>query len=561
MKDYSDQEIRQKELRSMIVGLGKGSLRKSYFPQLQEQIKALRLAKEKAEENEKKFSLIFDSTSDGILLVSPDNGAVYLCNRTACHMFAYSSEEMTSCMIADLFTESENENDNLLEKLISNSESYRSALRHIPMKTSKGSIIYCDINTSFVEIDANRYLLILFRDVTELARIEKENKEVQARLFQAQKMEAIGTLAGGIAHDFNNILSGIFGYSRLTENCIKENNHKKSLYYVEQIQKSAQKATDLIYQILTFTRMSNPEKHPLKLSLAVKETLKLLRPIIPATIEIKSKIESSARIMADPTKIHQLLMNFCTNAYHAMQEKGGILYVTLKEIDCTFENCIKDLDIKPGKYLELKVQDTGKGMDKSIVEKIFDPYFTTKEEGEGTGLGLAIALVVIEEHNGFIKVDSEPGKGSCFQVYFPVLDKKSPSVVINRKETLQECGTETIMLVDDEETILDVTGRILKKYGYTVVSFIDSSDALDAFKSDPDKFDLVITDMTMPGMEGNKLAAAILKIRPEMPIIICTGYSDRISEEAALSMGIRKYVEKPVITNNLALLIREVLKK
>ncbi len=558
MVKYSDQDDLQSDLRSKIVGLGTGSLRKSYFPQLQEQIRALRIEKERAEENEKKFSMIFNSTSDAIILVSIGTGSFYLFNRTACRMFCYTPKRMERLTILDLFAE--NEKKQILEKLLSSSIDNGARLRHIEMVTSIGDSIYCDIRASVLEIDGNTYTIITFRDVTELAKAEQEREDVKLRLIQAQKMEAIGTLAGGIAHDFNNILSGIFGYSKLAGTYIKENNPEKALSYIDNILQSGQKAADLIRQILAFSRRSTPEQHPLTLSISVKETMKLLRSIIPTTIDIRLDIQSSAKIMADPSKIHQLLMNLCTNGYHAMRETGGVLSVTLRDSDSKQYERIPELKMENGKYILLEVRDTGTGIAKEIQEKIFNPYFTTKKEGQGTGLGLAIVLVVVQEHNGYIKLESEPGKGSIFRIYFPVVEKKhgNKSARDNIANPAKS-GTETIMIVDDEQMILDVTKEIIENMGYKVFSFISSEVALQAFEKEPYKFNLIITDMTMPQMEGDKLAVAALKIRTDIPIILCTGYSHKISEEKALKIGIRRYVEKPLITKELGMLIREVL--
>lgn len=555
--DSSNISDQQNDLRSKIVGLGKGSLRKSYFPQLQEQIKELRIAKERAEENEKKFSLIFNSTSDALILVNLDDGSFYLFNQTACRMFHYTYDEMESLKVWVLFADKNKAL--ILKNLVSSSVSYKSTLSHVEMKTSDNQSIYCDITTSFVEINGQSYLLGAFRDITELAKSAKENEEVKARLIQAQKMEAIGTLAGGIAHDFNNILSGIFGYSKLAETSIREQNSEKSLSYIKSILQSGQKARDLINQILTFSRDSSPEKHLMTLSIDVKESLKLLRSIIPTTIDIKAAIKSNAKILGNPIKIHQLLMNLCTNAYHAMRDSGGTLSVTLQEIDFTTKKSALGFNIQSGKYLELEVKDTGTGIDGKIIDKIFDPYFTTKKEGQGTGLGLSIVHAVVQEHNGYINVESQPEKGSTFKVYFPVAEKKSGLISSESDQSLPKCGTETIILVDDEQMILDVTKEILESRGYRVITFISPITALEAFKQNPDKVDLIITDMTMPVMEGDHFTIEALKIRPNIPIILCTGYNDKISNEKALEIGVKKYVEKPLITKNLDTLIREVL--
>ncbi|MCP4118430.1 MAG: transporter substrate-binding domain-containing protein [Desulfobacteraceae bacterium] len=407
-------------------------------------------------------------------------------------------------------------------------------------------------STPILHADDSVSMLNVLRDTTEM-------KKIEVQLQQAQKMEAIGVLAGGIAHDFNNILSGIFGYSKLAEIHMDEN-PAKAKGHIEQILKGARRATGLVQQILTFSRQTEDEKCLLNISIVVKEALKLLRSSIPATIEIREKVFSKALVMADPTRIHQVVLNLCTNAYHAMRAGGGTLTVELKEIEIHDQDSPPDLNIPAGKYLELKVSDTGKGMDEETLEKAFDPYFTTKEVGEGTGLGLALVYGIVEEHGGHVKVESVVGKGSVFYVYFPVNDEKAPPV--DQENDAVETftgGTERIMVVDDEESILTSTREFLKDYGYKVSAFSKSREAFDAFKEDPSRFDLLITDMTMPQMTGFELSSGILKINRDFPIILCTGYSENFDEQTALENGIRMYIQKPVDIQGLLLVIRKML--
>jgi len=406
-----------------------------------------------------------------------------------------------------------------------------------PIVDSKGHI------SSFVSIR---------RDITAQEKMERQ-------LEQSRKMEAIGTLAGGIAHDFNNILSGIFGYAQLAH--MNLDNPQKVEKSVSQITKGAKRAAELVQQILTFSRQTDHKKNPLRLYLIVKEAIKFLRSTLPATIEIKEDISSRAMVNADPTKIHQIIINLCTNAYHSMRTTGGIITIVLEEIDLFDEKCAPALDNLSGRYLKLEVSDTGIGMDYELQSKIFDPYFTTKKVNQGTGLGLSVVLGIIKEYNGCIKVSSEPGRGSTFQVYFPILKQRiNTPPKKNGTESLKG-GTERIMVIDDEESILLSTKGLLEDYGYKVTGFSTGASALEAFKKDPSQFDLIVTDMTMPKMTGDEFSYQALKIKSNIPIILCTGYSENISEIKALKIGIKKYLLKPIEKQTLLVSIRERLEK
>lgn len=386
---------------------------------------------------------------------------------------------------------------------------------------------------------------------------EKEKKKIHNQLLQSQKLESIGTLAGGIAHDFNNILTGIFGFSLMAKNHINE--PEKAKNDIDRTIECAQKATDLVQQILMFSRKTDQKMHPIKLSIVVKEAIKLLRSSIPATIEIQEKITSRSRILADPTQMHQVIMNLCTNAYHAMQKTGGILTICLEETQFESPDSSRELDILPGTYLKLEVIDTGIGMDSQTLDKIFEPYFTTKAPGEGTGLGLAVVHGIVKEHKGYIKITSQPGQGSAIQVFFPVTREETVTLNTETLDLHPIQGTEGILLVDDEDNILTLTQAFLEHQGYRVTCFSNGKTAFEAFEKNPHEFDLVITDMTMPGMTGDKLAVDILKIRPDLPIVLCTGYSENISHDQAMLLGIRKYIEKPTRLKELAIIIRGIL--
>ncbi|MCK4838777.1 MAG: response regulator, partial [Desulfobulbaceae bacterium] len=363
----------------------------------------------------------------------------------------------------------------------------------------------------------------------------------------------IGTLAGGIAHDFNNILAAIVGYNELAQEAAKD--EPELLEYLQEVHCAALRARNLVRQILTFSRKSNKDNEPLQMSLLVQESLKMLRSTIPASIEIKQNISTKAKVFADPTQIHQVIMNLCTNAYQAMRETGGVLGVSLREVVLPNESFV--LEAKPGKYLLLEVSDTGAGIDKERMDKIFEPYFTTKDKGQGTGLGLAVVYGIVQSLDGHLTLDSEPGKGSTFQIYLPVhagevrLPEANPEPV--------DRGSERIMLIDDEELIVKMTASNLSASGYQVSTFTDGEEALKRFLDNPDGYDLVITDMTMPKMSGAELAQNILERHPDVPIILCTGYNETINRSKALALGIKGYLEKPILRNDLLRAVREAL--
>jgi PAS domain S-box-containing protein len=383
-----------------------------------------------------------------------------------------------------------------------------------------------------------------------------EQKQLQAQLQQAQKMESIGTLAGGIAHDFNNILYSIIGY---TELAIDDTETGSQLHEnLQELLTAAHRAGNLVNQILTFSRQTDQELKPLKVQQVVKEVLKLIRSSLPATIEIRQNIsEACGLVMADATQIHQVAMNLLTNAYHALEDKGGKMDITLKEVELDV-NDLEDPAMIPGKYVCLTVADTGSGIDMSILDRIFEPYYSTKEKGKGTGLGLAMVHGIVKSYGGIIKVYSEPGKGTTFHVYVPVIQGPSETVE-TRVASPVKMGKERILIVDDEEQIVQMTKQSLERLGYHVTAQTHSIKTLETFRAAPDKFDLVITDMTMPNMTGVQLTQKLIEIRPDIPVIICTGFSEKISEQKAKAMGIRGYIMKPVVRSELAEKIREVL--
>jgi PAS domain S-box-containing protein len=390
-------------------------------------------------------------------------------------------------------------------------------------------------------------------DVTENIRLENQ-------LRQAQKMESLGTLAGGIAHDFNNILTIIMGYADMA--LASQEVGSTAWDDLQEVIKASNRAKELVKQILTFSRYSEQQRGPLQIKVLVKEAVKLLRATIPTSIKFNVDIDPGCGlVLADPNQIQQVIMNLCSNAYHAMRHSGGELTVTLSEIRMDDGGYIGDVAVPAGAYVRLDVRDTGTGIDKNLLDRIFEPYFTTKQKGEGTGLGLAVVHGIVKGHQGYITVDSEPGKGSVFSVFLPRIEDGDVIIEDADNTAAQHIphGTGKILLVDDEVSVVEVERRMLVKLGYQVTALESSQEALDMFAADPDQFDLVITDMSMPEMTGAELSARMLAIRPDLPVFLCTGFSEEIDEQKAFELGIRKYFLKPPKHDDLARAIRDVL--
>ena len=392
-------------------------------------------------------------------------------------------------------------------------------------------------------------------DLTERIEAEEEKKTLGRQLRQAQKMEAVGTLAGGIAHDFNNILSAVIGFTEMAMEDAPPNSFLS--HNMEQVLHAGLRAKHLVQQILAFSRQSEHEMRPVQLDRIIKEACDLLRASLPTTIEIHTEIQSDAFILGDPTQMHQVLMNLCTNAGHAMRDRGGRLTITLREAE---DDELREKRL-PGMtaeaYLQLTVDDTGHGIPPGIIDRIFDPFFTTKEHTEGTGMGLSVAHGIIKSHGGSIDVESRPGQGTTFRIYLPKVPRHTPDD--QRHAPPLPPGTERVLFVDDETMLVDMSRQILQRLGYQVTACTSSTEALQHFQADPAAFDLVITDMTMPHMTGKELALELLKINPSLPIILCTGFSETITEEAAKRIGIQAFILKPIVMSDLAETMRKVL--
>ena len=491
-------------------------------------------------------------SANSIILRINKDGKITFFNKYAQEFFGYSEKEIIGRnAIGTIIPERDSSGRNLKEmfyeitinpeKYVQNeNENIKANGEHVWVSWTNKAIN--DSSGDLMEI------LSIGNDITEKLKIENQ-------LRQAQKMESVGVLAGGIAHDFNNILSSVIGF---TELCLDEAQPGTTLEdNLQEVYAAGSRAKDLVWQILAFARQSEEKNKPIRVDYIVKEVLKLIRSTIPTTIEIKQEIKSDSLIMGNPTLIHQIVMNLCTNAAHAMEDSGGILQVTVKDvaIDRTSEKRKKGL--RQGEYIKVKVSDTGTGIHEKIIRSIFDPFFTTKAPGEGTGMGLSVVQGIVDKSGGKVTVDSQVGKGTTFSVYLPIT-KKRRTPLMHETEELQQ-GTERILLIDDEEPIAKMGSRVLESLGYRATMRTSSVEALELFRTKPYDFDLIITDMTMPNMTGDILAVELMKIRADLPVILCTGYSNKISEENASEIGIKAFIYKPIIKRDLAKTVRKVL--
>jgi PAS domain S-box-containing protein len=419
-----------------------------------------------------------------------------------------------------------------------------------------GTKILLEIEESPI-IDENGETILIAgaaRDITAKRQAEEEKEKLEAQLRQSQKMEAIGTMAGGIAHDFNNILSIILGNAELAIRDVPEwHPVKESL---DEVRQACLRAKDVIRQLLSFSRQSEMRLRPLDISVILRESLKLIRSTLPSNIEIRQDYdEDIGTILGDPTQLNQILINLSNNAADAIGSQDGILSVSLENVEIARQD--PELNLEPGCYVKISIRDTGVGIAAEVMERIFDPYFSTKEVGRGTGMGLTVVHGIVETHNGHMNVRSIPGKGTAFEIFFRSIDE-APVDELPANNTLLH-GSETILFVDDEKAIVKLNKARLVRLGYQVVGTADPHEAIEMFRYKSNQFDLVITDMTMPNMMGDELAAEMMKIRPDIPIILCTGFSGRISEEQAFEKGIRAFVMKPLEIDELAETVRAVL--
>lgn len=382
-------------------------------------------------------------------------------------------------------------------------------------------------------------------------------KSLEEQLRQAKKMEAMGALAGGIAHDFNNILAAIIGYTELVTDDMPR--HSPSRQYLQEVLLASNRAKELVQQILMFSRQHEIEKQPVRVAMLVRETLQLIRASLPSTIEIHANVpEESGTVLADVTQLHQVLMNLCTNAEHAMRATGGVLQIRVNTVDIDEGFAAQHTALHAGPHVRFLVQDTGHGIPPDVLKRIFDPFFTTKDVGEGTGMGLAMVHGIITNHGGAITVESALGQGTTVTIYLPRLEDNTTALTNPGEEPIPH-GSGRILFVDDEETLTLLGQATLEWLGYEVVTSLNSIEALHAFRSNPHQYDLVITDQTMPRMTGEQLTQELRRIRPDIPIVLCTGYSHVMDADRAQALGINAFCMKPLTARDLAVTVQQVL--
>ncbi len=503
-------------------------------------------AEEALRQSEEKYRSMMEAFTDPLYICSPDfiveymNPAMILrTGRDAtgekCYSALHGLDARCDWCVSDKIANGERVEANIKSPL--DERTYR--ITQMPIENQDGTISK----------------MTTLRDITDYLQVVSEKEKAQAQLAQAQKMESIGNLAGGIAHDFNNILSSIIGFTELALDEVQAGTTIEDS--LQEVYSAGKRAKDLVKQILAFARQSDEKTNPIQPGLIVKEVLKFIRSTIPTTIEIRQEIASDAVIMANATQIHQVLMNICTNAAHAMEESGGVLGARVKDVVINEKDPLYKIGMKRRDYVQIKVSDTGIGIAPEIIGSIFDPYFTTKGPGEGSGLGLAMAHGIVEGYGGKISVDSQPGAGTTFTIYLPVTRNREHLRPYTTKQL--PTGSERILFVDDDAYIAKMGKQLIERLGYSVTTRTSSIEALELFRTKPHDFDLVITDMTMPNLTGDNLAVELMKIRRDIPIILCTGFSKKISDDAAAEIGIKAFAYKPMVRADLAKKIRKVL--
>jgi PAS domain S-box-containing protein len=514
---------------------------------------------QRIQESEKKYRELVEN-ANSIIMRMDTQGKIIFFNEFAQRFFGYKEEDIVGQNMLGTIVlptvAARLELESLVASVVGDPKEPAVRETENVLRTGDRAWIAWTYKPIFGENGKFTEILCIGNDITGLKQAGEEKRALEEQLQHAQRMEAIGTLAGGIAHDFNNILGAIIGYTEMAIYDAEEASQDPS--NMEEVLKAGHRAKDLVQQILAFSRQTAHERKPILIQPIVKEALKLLRASVPSTIEIRQNIEAeTGSVLADPTQIHQILMNLCTNASQAMLGKGGIMDVAVEKVEVDEDEGAVDPDLPPGFYIRVTVSDTGHGMDRETMERIFEPYFTTKEKGLGTGLGLAVVHGIVKGYGGATKVQSKVGKGTTFQVYFPRIEREVEQATI--RSDLPPKGNERILFVDDEEPLVYLGKQMLERLGYQVEGKSNSLDALEAFQSNPDDFDLVITDMTMPNMTGEVLAKEIVKIRPDMPIILSTGFTEQVTEEKVKAWGVGAFAVKPLELKYLARTIRGLL--
>ncbi len=489
-----------------------------------------------------------DHASIACFWITRDGRLAYV-NEQACASLGYTREEILKKPLTEIDTDFHPQTwDHFWNALVEAGVlSYESFHRH-----KEGIDFPVEVTANHVEFEDAHYCCAFVTDVSERRHAEKERLRLESQLRQAQKMEAIGSLAGGIAHDFNNILFPIMSFTEMVMRKLPTGSKEKE--NLEHVLSATLRAKDLVRQILAFSRQASGETRPVFVGNEVAEVIKLIRSSLPSTIDIATSLPKGAgQILADPTQIHQITMNLVTNAYHAMEQTGGTLTVSVREVTVAEGDTI-ELNLTEGRYACMLVADTGIGMNKDIRERIFDPYFTTKNKEEGTGLGLSVVHGIVKTLDGEIAVKSAPGQGTEFQVYLPLTVSQVESAFPENVDDLT--GNEHILIVDDEVEIVSALNQALGDLGYQVTGRSDSLTAFETFKEDPERFDLLISDMMMPRLTGDHLAVLVRKIRPDLPVILLTGFKNKLVLERASAVGVDRVLTKPLRREDLAKAVR-----
>ncbi len=514
--------------------------------ELNKEIAERKRTEEALRKSERRYRNIFENIQD-VYYETTMEGTILEMSPSIENVSKYKRSELIGKSVYDLYTNPEEREEVLKAVLASGKlDNYE-----IHLTDKDGSQHSVELNSTLHRDQKGNPIKIIgsMRDISERKRLE-------SRLRQSQKMETMGALAGGIAHEFNNILGVIIGNTQLAIGDVPEGNPARDCLKV--IQTSSLRAKDIVRQIMGFAGKSVFQLMPIQISPIIRDALILIRASIPATIEIRENIScESDMVMADPTQINQMLTNLCINAKNAMQEKDGVLEVKLENTSLDETSATSYEGLSPGNYVKLTVKDSGHGIDPKNIDRIFDPYFTTRSLAERPGMSLAVVYGIVKHHNGAITVASEAGKGSVFEVLFPLTGAEAEQEA-GEPEALPT-GNEKILFVDDEASLVKMAKRMLEMQGYQVEAKSDPVEALELFRSKPDRFDLIITDMSMPKMTGDKLAKEILSIRPDMPIILCSGFSEKIDAEKTKELGIRKYIEKPLYMSDVVVAVRKVL--
>ena len=509
----------------------------------------LRRALKALEESQQRYKILFDAASDAIFLHRTD-GTLLDINAVACRRLGYAREALLAVNYSDLTPpEDQIRSATLMEQLsCKRTFAYETVLLHTdrhPMPV--------EINCRLIEINGDKAILSMARDTSERRRAEAAMRDLQGQLIQAQKLEAIGTLAGGIAHDFNNLLLPISGYAELIRLSLDPGSVQAG--QIGEILKAAKRAKEMVRHILAYSRQQAVECRPLQLSGVVEDAFSLLSVTMPSTVQLVCDIQSpDAWVMADPSQMQQVIMNLGTNAYHAMADTGGALTLVLDTVVLNPASGAAPLDLPPGDYVRLSVADTGCGMAPHLIERIYDPYFTTKPAGKGTGLGLSVAMGIVQRHGGRIAVSSRPEHGSRFDIYLPQHQsgKDASAVHAEANGERPRGGGQRVLVIDDDAQVLSSLADMLQAIGYDPLRFATASEALASIRLHPRHFDLVVTDMTMPHMTGIDVAQAVTALDIDLPVVLCTGFSEKSLEQRAREAGVRQILHKPVMLADLA---------